>query len=256
MGSSSSSRLFRRAGYSRPDDSANGMSGCALSGLSGRRLRHGLFMVFGREHEDGTTSRARTHGHPDLDRYPPVGPPPLLRLQGGRDARASALRADSILFESAWSHVPLTLPAHVALFTGRLGGPTPAQPGIHRAPKRGQASGIVLEEGGLRDGRSGDEPRSERRLGGDGASIAGTTTSTRIAPSRTSAASSVPEKTPSPPWKSGWTERRTAPSSRSFTSTSPTPRTSRRSPSGAGTRTRTTGRSPRRTPLPGDSSIS
>ncbi len=39
----------------------------------------------------------------------------------------SALRADSILFESAWSHVPLTLPAHVALFTGLL----PDRNGVH-----------------------------------------------------------------------------------------------------------------------------
>lgn len=32
----------------------------------------------------------------------------------------SALRADSTLFEKAWTHTPLTLPAHVSLFTGRL----------------------------------------------------------------------------------------------------------------------------------------
>ncbi len=29
-----------------------------------------------------------------------------------------AFRKDSVLFESAWSHVPLTLPSHASLFTG------------------------------------------------------------------------------------------------------------------------------------------
>ncbi|HYN40764.1 MAG TPA: sulfatase-like hydrolase/transferase [Thermoanaerobaculia bacterium] len=47
----------------------------------------------------------------------------------------SALREDSVLFESAWSHVPLTLPAHASLFTGTL-------PGVHR----------VLDNGGYRLG--------------------------------------------------------------------------------------------------------
>ncbi len=47
----------------------------------------------------------------------------------------SALRDDSVLFESAWSHVPLTLPAHASLFTGTL-------PGVHR----------VLDNGGYRLG--------------------------------------------------------------------------------------------------------
>ena len=47
----------------------------------------------------------------------------------------SSLREDSILFESAWSHVPLTLPSHASLFTGTL-------PGVHR----------VLDNGGYRLG--------------------------------------------------------------------------------------------------------
>ncbi len=47
----------------------------------------------------------------------------------------SALREDSVLFESAWSPVPLTLPAHASLFTGVL-------PGVHR----------VLDNGGYRLG--------------------------------------------------------------------------------------------------------
>src|SRR5437762_13772566 len=37
-----------------------------------------------------------------------------------------ALRADSILYERAYSHVPLTLPSHVTIFTGML----PADTGI------------------------------------------------------------------------------------------------------------------------------
>ena len=31
-----------------------------------------------------------------------------------------ALRKDSVLFENAYSHVPLTLPSHVSIFTGLL----------------------------------------------------------------------------------------------------------------------------------------
>jgi tetratricopeptide (TPR) repeat protein len=38
-----------------------------------------------------------------------------------------ALRREAILFERAWSHAPLTLPAHATLFTGRL----PSGHGIH-----------------------------------------------------------------------------------------------------------------------------
>jgi len=49
----------------------------------------------------------------------------------------SALREDSVLFESAWSPVPLTLPAHASIFTGTL-------PGTHR----------VLDNGGYRLGDS------------------------------------------------------------------------------------------------------
>lgn len=40
---------------------------------------------------------------------------------GGVETPAlTALRADSTLFEKAYTHTPLTLPAHVSLFTGRL----------------------------------------------------------------------------------------------------------------------------------------
>jgi choline-sulfatase len=47
---------------------------------------------------------------------------------GGVETPAlSALREDSILFEKAYTHVPLTLPAHVSIFTGLL----PAGHGVH-----------------------------------------------------------------------------------------------------------------------------
>jgi len=60
---------------------------------------------------------------------------PFYGYASGVTPALSALRADSILFESAWSPVPLTLPAHVSLFTGTL-------PGVHR----------VLDNGGYRLG--------------------------------------------------------------------------------------------------------
>jgi arylsulfatase A-like enzyme/tetratricopeptide (TPR) repeat protein len=52
---------------------------------------------------------------------------PFYGYKGVETPALSALRADSILFESAWTHVPLTLPAHVALFTGLL----PDKNGVH-----------------------------------------------------------------------------------------------------------------------------
>ena len=52
-----------------------------------------------------------------------------LPFHGGRieTPALSALRADSTLFTRAYTHVPLTLPAHVSLFTGLL----PARHGVH-----------------------------------------------------------------------------------------------------------------------------
>jgi arylsulfatase A-like enzyme len=60
---------------------------------------------------------------------------PFYGYVAGATPALSALRDDSVLFESAWSHVPLTLPAHASLFTGAL-------PGVHR----------VLDNGGYRLG--------------------------------------------------------------------------------------------------------
>jgi arylsulfatase A-like enzyme/Flp pilus assembly protein TadD len=60
---------------------------------------------------------------------------PFYGYVAGVTPALSSLRDDSVLFESAWSHVPLTLPAHASLFTGTL-------PGVHR----------VLDNGGYRLG--------------------------------------------------------------------------------------------------------
>lgn len=60
---------------------------------------------------------------------------PFYGYAAGVTPALSALREDSVLFESAWSPVPLTLPAHASLFTGTL-------PGVHR----------VLDNGGYRLG--------------------------------------------------------------------------------------------------------
>ena len=48
------------------------------------------------------------------DRLPAYG------YTGVETPAIDALRADAILFEKAWSHYPLTLPAHVSLMTGQL----------------------------------------------------------------------------------------------------------------------------------------
>ncbi len=60
---------------------------------------------------------------------------PFYGYVSGVTPALSALREDSILFESAWSPVPLTLPSHSSLFTG-------VPPGVHR----------VLDNGGYRLG--------------------------------------------------------------------------------------------------------
>ncbi|HQQ76784.1 MAG TPA: sulfatase-like hydrolase/transferase [Thermoanaerobaculia bacterium] len=52
---------------------------------------------------------------------------PFYGYAGVKTPALSALRDDSILFESAWSHAPLTLPSHATVFTGLL----PAQNGLH-----------------------------------------------------------------------------------------------------------------------------
>ena len=52
---------------------------------------------------------------------------PFYGYKGVETPVLSALRADSILFERAWAHVPLTLPSHVSILTGRM----PAGHGVH-----------------------------------------------------------------------------------------------------------------------------
>ncbi len=52
---------------------------------------------------------------------------PFYGYAGVKTPALSALAKDSILYERAYSHVPLTLPSHASLFTGEL----PARHGIH-----------------------------------------------------------------------------------------------------------------------------
>ena len=60
-----------------------------------------------------------------------------------------ALRRDAVLFENAYSHVPLTLPSHVTMLTGQL----PPQAGVR------DNTGYVL---------SPDHPTLAERLRGSG----------------------------------------------------------------------------------------
>ena len=63
----------------------------------------------------GRARRAR------LDRHAPLGPGRLLRLRRRpRHPRSTRSRARASLFADAFSHCPLTLPAHASLFTGLL----------------------------------------------------------------------------------------------------------------------------------------
>lgn len=43
---------------------------------------------------------------------------PVYGYQGGRTPAIDAFAADSIVFDRAWSHSPMTLPSHASLFTG------------------------------------------------------------------------------------------------------------------------------------------
>ncbi len=51
---------------------------------------------------------------------------PAYGYAGLRTPNLDALRADGVLFQNAYSQVPLTLPSHTALFTGLL----PPQNGV------------------------------------------------------------------------------------------------------------------------------
>ena len=45
---------------------------------------------------------------------------PIYGYRGGATPSLDALRRDAVLFENAYTHVPLTLPSHVSLLTGLL----------------------------------------------------------------------------------------------------------------------------------------
>jgi len=78
---------------------------------------------------------------------------PFYGYQGVETPALSALRAESVLFEKAYAHVPLTLPSHVSLFTGVL----PAVHGVHdnlgyRLKAEVPTLAELLKKGGYRTG--------------------------------------------------------------------------------------------------------
>ena len=78
---------------------------------------------------------------------------PFYGYKGVETPALSALRADAILYERAYTHVPLTLPAHVSLFTGLL----PDAHGVHDNLGYPLKPGIptlaeLLKKGGYRTG--------------------------------------------------------------------------------------------------------
>jgi len=121
-----------------------------------RRLRKGA----GRPGRRRSTFGAR---RPRLDRHASGRITFRVRLHGGRDSVLGAFRKEAILFERAYSHVPLTLPSHASIFTGTL----PAVHGLrdnlgytlNRKVRRWRAS----EEERIRDGRRHLERRPQRR---------------------------------------------------------------------------------------------
>ena len=92
------------------------LASCILIGL----LCAGLLASFGCRRDDATSSPAR---RPIIvvsidtlrsDRLPAYG------YDGVETPALDALREDSILFERAYAHVPLTLPSHASILTGLL----------------------------------------------------------------------------------------------------------------------------------------
>src|ERR1035437_4920831 len=78
---------------------------------------------------------------------------PFYGYKGVETPALSALRADSVLFERAYAHVPLTLPSHVSLFTGLL----PGGHGVHdnagyRLKAEVPTLAELMKKGGYRTG--------------------------------------------------------------------------------------------------------
>jgi len=78
---------------------------------------------------------------------------PLFGYKSVETPNIDALRRDGILFTSAWSHVPLTLPSHVTLLTGAL----PAENGVrdnigYRVTSRGSSLPELLHANGYATG--------------------------------------------------------------------------------------------------------
>ena len=142
-------------------------------------------------------------------------------------------RATRIVFENAVSHVPLTLPSHVSLFTGLL----PFQNGVrdnlgYRLDPSRETLAACSRVARIRDGggRLGGRARRQNRRRARDSSSATTGSRARSADSRW-ARCSAPEARRRSGWRSGSRPSRPeSPSSRSSTSTSRTRRTRRRSP--------------------------
>ncbi len=102
-------------------------------------------------------------GRPDVPENPPIvfisidtlrsDHLPAYGYQGVATPAIDALRRDSILFERAYSHVPLTLPSHVSLLSGQL----PTAHGVrdnagYRVPPAGPWLPAALQERGYATG--------------------------------------------------------------------------------------------------------
>ena len=129
--------------------------------FSPRRFRFGAFVaalllvlfVACRHRESGALPRATSAAHAPViiisidtlraDHLPAYG------YKNVATPHLDALRRDSVLFENAWSHVPLTLPSHVSLLTGAL----PAENGVRDNigyridPKRPSLPGLLKQAG-------------------------------------------------------------------------------------------------------------
>lgn len=93
---------------------------------------------------------------------------PAYGYQGVQTPAVDALRRDSILFQSAWSHCPMTLPSHVSIFTGLLptGHGVRNNVGYRLDPQKHRTLARILREHGYRTGAavSSYVLRSETRI--------------------------------------------------------------------------------------------
>ncbi len=145
-----------------------------------------------------------------------------------------ALARESVLFENALSHVPLTLPSHVSIFTGLL----PFRHGVrdnvgYRLADSPATLAGISGSGATRRVARSPPSYSTAAPASPGASTSGRTGSRARAPLRRWDRSRGRAPRPRGCWRDGSSaSRRGAPSSRSFISTSLTLPTTRPSPTG------------------------